>query len=189
MTTVPITKLQVVRLQTLWSLLCRRTAIQNDRAARLAWVSGLVDRAVASFKELSQTEAERAMGALEAQLPTELVTHARPGRRRAHEIGTAGRRGRQSSAIALPDAKSWDRLSNAMGALGWTREKLDAFLRSPFSPTHGHAIRTLADLNRVHWALKKMLKRRAEIPSAQAHALVEAAGARDAAVAVPQQTF
>jgi len=160
---VAITKLQVVRLQTLWGLLCRRTAIQNDRAARLAWVSGLVGRAVASFNELSPSEAERAIGALEAQLPSELVTHARPRRRRAHELGTAGRRGLQNGSIALPDAKGWARLSSAIAALGWTRERLDAFLRSPSSPTHGRAIRTLADLNRVHWALKSMLKNRSEI--------------------------
>jgi hypothetical protein len=175
-TTVAITKLQVVRLQTLWGLLCRRTSIQNDRAARLAWVSGVIGRAVASFKELSPPEAERAMGALEAQLPAELVTHARPRRRRAHELGTAGRRGCQNGSIALPDAKGWARLSSAIAALGWTREKLDAFLRSPSSPTRGRAIRTLADLNRVHWALKSMLKNSAETDQNAQHDLTPILG-------------
>jgi hypothetical protein len=52
-------------------------------------------------------------------------------------------------------------LDRLLGRLGWTRERLDAFLRSRKSPVRSGAIRTLAEANRVIWALKRMLRRAA----------------------------
>ena len=49
------------------------------------------------------------------------------------------------------------------GRLGWDRETFDRWLRSPRSPLGRHSrpqIRTVAQANRVRWALKKMLKAR-----------------------------
>jgi hypothetical protein len=47
--------------------------------------------------------------------------------------------------------------------LGWDRDAFDRWLRSPRSPLGHHSqpqIRTVAQANRVRWALKKMLQTR-----------------------------
>jgi hypothetical protein len=47
--------------------------------------------------------------------------------------------------------------------LGWDRDTFDRWLRSPRSPLGRHSqprIRTVAQANRVRWALKKMLQTR-----------------------------
>jgi cytochrome c2 len=44
----------------------------------------------------------------------------------------------------------------------WTRERLDAFLTSPSSPLRGRTqLRTVGDVNRVLWALKRIAARQA----------------------------
>jgi hypothetical protein len=167
MTEPAITRRQLKRLQTLWGLLCRHEGISAGRSpamrdARLAWVSCKIGRAIASFNELTRKEAERAVDELQKHLPAELVKRKlsnRPTRPFAHQLGTAGRKGYKSKVDALPDARAWERLNSALAALGWTRERLDAFLESHSSPTHGAQIRTLGQLNAVHWALKRILRR------------------------------
>jgi hypothetical protein len=165
MTEPAITRRQLKRLQTLWGLLCRHVGMPNDnRNARLAWVGQKIGRKIPSFLDLTRKEAERAVDELQKHLPAELLTRnltKRPDRRFAHALGTAGRKGYKSKVDALPDARAWERLNSALTALGWTRERLDAFLESHSSPTRGAQIRTLAQLNAVHWALKRILKRRA----------------------------
>jgi hypothetical protein len=72
-----------------------------------------------------------------------------------------GRRGHEQEEIRLVDAATLALLDRLLGRLGWTRERLDAFLRSRKSPVRSGAIRTLAEANRVIWALKRMLRRAA----------------------------
>ena len=46
--------------------------------------------------------------------------------------------------------------------LGWDRARLDAFLHSPSSPLGGRSniqLRTVGDVNRVLWALKRIAER------------------------------
>jgi hypothetical protein len=156
-----ITRRQLKRLQTLWGLLCRHVGMPADnRPARLAWVGGKVGREIASFNDLTRKEAERAVDELQKHLPAEMLTRRRrPGGKFAHELGVAGRKSYKSKVDAMPDARAWERLNSALAALGWSRERLDAFLESHSSPTRGAQIRTLAQLNAVHWALKRILKR------------------------------
>lgn len=148
---------QMKRLQTLWGLLCRQAQLDaSDRAARLEWVGKKIGRAIESFRELTASEANTAIDAIQKHLPAEVVTRKRPGRKLAHAYGTAGRRGETSNEIALVDQATLALLDRLLGELGWTREQLDGFLRSKRSPVKSGAIRTLAEANRVIWALKSI---------------------------------
>jgi hypothetical protein len=62
----------------------------------------------------------------------------------------------------MADAQTWALINTLLAKLGWTRERLDAFIRSAKSPTRGKLIRTLDDANRVIWALKGMLRQAAK---------------------------
>ncbi len=147
MTTTAITGKQMKRLQTLWGLFCRQANLDaKDREARIGWVAGAIGRQISSFRELRADEAKTAIDAVQKHLPAEILTRTRPSRRTAHSYGTAG-----PGTLQL--------LANLCTALGWTRERLDAFLRSSKSPVRSGAIRTLAEANRVIWVLKSMLRR------------------------------
>jgi hypothetical protein len=158
-----VTPRQMRRLQTLWGLFCRQLGLGrpgDTREARLAWVGGQVGRQISSCSDLSRGEAERAIDALQASLPPELVRRRRPGRREARELGTAGRRGIASGIARPAGAKEISQISQLLARLGWDNARLAAFLRSRSGPLRGRAmIRTLADANRVRWALKALLKR------------------------------
>jgi cytochrome c2 len=57
-----------------------------------------------------------------------------------------------------------ERIQADLTRLGWDQARLEAFLRSPKSPTRGRtAIRTLADANKVHWALKHLSPRKEQL--------------------------
>lgn len=152
---------QMKRLQTLWGMFARQANLDvKDRDARLDWVSRTVGRQISSCRELSVSEASVAINAIQQLLPPELVTRKRPSRETARAYGTAGRRGSDEKEVRLADAETWRLLDGLLAKLGWTRGRLDAFLRSSKSPVRSHAIRTLAEANRVIWSLKGMARRR-----------------------------
>jgi hypothetical protein len=168
---------QMKRLQTLWGLFCRHrmaTALAEnskdcssrmswvdakDREARLGWVAGTIGRQIGSCSELTAAEAKTAIDAIQKHLPAELLTKRRPSRETARAYGTAGRKGLGDKEVRMADAGTLQLLAKLMTALGWTRERLDAFLRSRKSPVKSGTIRTLAEANRVIWILKGMLRR------------------------------
>jgi hypothetical protein len=148
------------RLQTLWGLFCRQSQLDpKDRAARLGWLAGALGRQLGSTKELTVEEAITAIQAIQKHLPPELLRRKRPERRLAHAYGTAGRRGADAKTVRMADADTWSLIDRLLGQLGWTRDRLDAFIRSSKSPLGGRLIQTLGDANRVIWALKSMLRR------------------------------
>lgn len=160
MTDSTITGKQMKRLQTLWRLFCRQSNLDaRDRGARLGWIGGAVGKQLSSFSDLTKAEAEKAIGAVQQHLPPELLRRARPSKRLAHAYGTAGRKGKSSREIRMIDAETWRLLDILLGHLGWTRERLDAFLRSNKSPVPGGILRTLDQANRVIWVLKNLLRR------------------------------
>jgi hypothetical protein len=53
------------------------------------------------------------------------------------------------------DAGHWRLIDQRLARLGWTRERLDAFLHSSESTVPGGTIRTLGDANRVLLALRR----------------------------------
>jgi len=158
----PITGKQLKRLQTLWGIFCRQANRDaKDREVRLGWVADAIGRQISSFRELRADEANAAIDAIQKLLPQELLKRKRPSRRLAQAYGTAGRRGQEQKEVQLVDAPTMELLYRLLGQLGWTRERLDAFLHSSKSPVRSGVIRTMAEANRVIWALKRMLRRAA----------------------------
>jgi hypothetical protein len=136
------------------------------RSARLAWASGIVGRELSSFNELRPDEAAQLIELMKKALGQEVNPAKRPRQRRpardlAHAYGTSGRRNETSTEIHLVDAPTLELLDRLLAQLGWTRERLDAFLKSRKSPVRSGVIRTLADANKIIWCLKSLLRRAA----------------------------
>jgi len=139
----------------------------DPRAARLAWASESIGRGISSFKELTSAEAYRLIDVLKRSLGQPVSDRPRRRSRRinprdlAQAAGTAGRRGETASPIYLVGSDDLARIDEASERLGWTHDRFDAWLCSSTSPLGNREnpkIRTLADANRVWWALKSMLK-------------------------------
>jgi hypothetical protein len=152
---------QMKRLQTLWGLFARQAGLDaKDRGARLGWVAGAIGRQISSCSELTAAEGKTAIDAIQKHLPAEMLMRTRPSRETARAYGTAGRKSaHKSTEVRMADAGTLQLLANLCTALGWGRERLDAFLRSRKSPVRSGTIRTLAEANRVIWILKSMLRR------------------------------
>jgi uncharacterized protein (DUF1684 family) len=166
----PSARAQIVALQTLFAAWHSRELTAQDtdlRAARLAWASECLAREVSSFSDLSSDEARRLIDVLKRSLGQALTREAQPWRRvpardRAKQAGTAGRNGVNSSLIELASPDDLARIEQARERLGWTAEQLNAWLRSNASPlkrSGERTIRTVAEANRVWWALKAMMVR------------------------------
>jgi hypothetical protein len=157
-----VTGPQLKRLQTLYGQLCAHTQERNTREARLRWASDLVGRSIASFSDLTQSDARHLIDATQGQLGVQHPVKHRMPREAADRHGRDGRRDGDDLA-AVPEMVSADDLATIeeyYSRLGWTRDRFDAWLRSPHSPLKKTAptIRTKADANRVRWALIGMLK-------------------------------
>jgi len=169
-----ISPAQLTRLQVLWGQYARREMAQNSRAERLRWASEQVDRIIGSFSELTLSEASTLINLLQSELGiAETSPAVRPRRYRsrikdrdqAHAAGTEGRRGLRAK-FTLGSAEDLAMIDTQLTAMGWTRERLDALLRSPSSPLGRRSnpqLRTLADINRVLWALKGIAKQQARV--------------------------
>lgn len=164
---------QMKRLQVLYGQLCAHMDQGHAdphaaREERLIWASGLLERPVSSFKDLSQEDARHLIDTLQGQLgipESERSRRRRPrlDRDAAYRAGTEGRRGSDPKTVTLATDADFARIDYALDALGWNRAQLDAWLRSSRSPLGSRSnprILTLADANRVWWALKRMIDRR-----------------------------
>lgn len=159
-----ITNSQMRRLQTLYGQLAAHAIEGNDRESRLRWATDQVGRAIASFKDLTADEAHRLIDGLQGQLGVKAP--AKPRRRlssdAAHRAGTDGRHDADNAQPQMVSAEDLAVIEDFYARLGWTRAQFDAWLASPRSPLKKRArpvITTLADANRVRWALKGMLQR------------------------------
>lgn len=164
MATQPISKNQLRRLQTLYGQLAAHAIEGNDRLARLQWASDQVGRPIISFSALTSDEARRLIDGLQGQLGVKAPATKRLDRDSAYRAGTDGRRQSpykdQPQLVAPVDL---DVITGYYMRLGWTREQFDSWLASSRSPLNHRAhpkIVTLADANRVRWALKGMLQQR-----------------------------
>jgi len=150
------------RLQTLYGKLCAHTDQPNKREARLGWASALVMRPIASFKDLTRDDARHLIDTLQGQLgipETQPRRRQRLGRDAARKAGTEGRRGYESKEITMAGPAEIARIQHVMDLIGWDQAQLESWLHSPHSPLRNKAagqIRSLADANRVWWALKGM---------------------------------
>lgn len=165
---VQISTEQLKRLQTLYSQLA---ATSNDprtktREERLRWASILCNRDVQSFGDLTREEAKRAIDTLQRHLGT---GSSRPKKRRTDRDQALryGKDGRHDSSFEdapqLASALDLETIEKYYTRLDWSRAQFDGWLRSPRSPLGKRSnpqINTIADANRVRWALKKMLQSR-----------------------------
>lgn len=159
----PISKDQLKRLQVLYSQLARHTDQGTDREARIKWASDLVQRPIASFSDLTASDARHLIDTLQGQLGVKMPPKNRLRREAAHRAGTDGRRNSPyASAPQMVSAEDLAVIDGYISRLGWTRAQFDAWLTSSRSPLPNRArptITTLADANRVRWGLKRMLVR------------------------------
>jgi hypothetical protein len=136
-----------------------------SREARLAWSSARLGIAVNSFRQLTRDQAHRLIDEMQMMIPEELLRRRRrPGRDEARTIGRAGKRvsGIMVSAGATPpNAEGLKMLQAVLENLRWTEQDLARFLSSRTSPLRGRQqIRTLDDLNKVLFALRKIERRK-----------------------------
>ncbi len=189
-----ISKAQLRRLQTLCGLIWKRFGSPDDggrpgprqgepgeqidraRAFRLAFVGGKLGRTLDSFSSLTRSEAKTALDAVQGCLPPELIRTGRrraPGRELAKSLGTAGRKGHQDD-LTMADGISIRKMEDAAAALGWSRQRLDAFIRSRKSPVRG-SMALLRNVKRVTWVLQTFLRRSLKHKPAPAPENIEAA--------------
>jgi hypothetical protein len=163
----PITAPQLKRLQTLYSQFAAASTDPRTRTReeRLLWVSFIVGHQVASFSELTADEAKSSIAQLEKDVPRK-KRRPKPMDRDAAERHAKDGRWDGDKFIPAPQIASEFDLANISkyyARLGWDRDTFDRWLRSPRSPLGRRSqpqIRTVAQANRVRWALKKMLQSR-----------------------------
>lgn len=148
---------QLRRLQALWHRWTEGLALtrEQDRELRHYYVARFTGGRVATTKGLDVEGAARVIGWLE-----KLMRHVPVRRRRA--AGTAGRKGYSEQRRIHPDAAAWGALWAHARALGMDRERLERFIAARYAGAGLHGLddlHTMADLNRVLWGLKAMLRR------------------------------
>jgi len=145
------------RLQTLWHRWTDKLKLpaKQDRTLRHYYVERFSGGRAHETKQLTRGDAERVIRRL-----ARLVRAAALKRNLA--AGTAGRRGYPEQRRVRPDDAAWRALWACAAALGMNRARLDQFICSHYATVGLHGvreIRTMADLNRVLWGLKAMLRR------------------------------
>ena len=154
---VPISRAQLRRLQALWrrwagSLQLARGA---DRELRHYYVERFTQGRAKTTTDLTSLDAARVIAWLE-----QLTGISPPEYDWA--AGTAGRHGYPEWRGVPPTGAAWRALWACVRELNMDRAQLDFFIRQHYSSKNlrGFAdIRTMADLNRVLWGLKAMLRR------------------------------
>lgn len=77
------------------------------------------------------------------------------GRARRQAAGTAGRKGAAEKVAVMVTGDDLQMLGDAAYGMGWDREQLARFIRRQ---TGADQIRTMAQFNKVWWAVKRMAK-------------------------------
>jgi hypothetical protein len=161
-----ITKLQLPRLQVLYAQLARHEiGVGTDRLSRLRWATERLNKPVASFSALTADDAGFLIDQLQQTLGVKMPAKKRPARDQARRAGLDGRADGQEFADAPQMVTPEDiaLIQRLLGALGWSDEGFTRFLnsaKSPFARRADKQIRTVADANKVWWALKPIAKRK-----------------------------
>jgi hypothetical protein len=166
-----ITLAQLKKLQVLYGQYARRSLnAGTPRQERLNWASERVGRSLVSFNEITVDEAIRLIDDLQAELgvalpqkPKSSFSYRRKSKRDAQQAGTEGRHDQKPGEVTLVSDADIRRIQRMLDTLGWDQARLTAFLASPKGPNRRRTeIRTLGDANRVYWALKRMVPRKAK---------------------------
>ncbi len=159
---------QLRRLQIAWRRWAGKLKFspEADRALRHYYVRLFSENRAHETRELSEADAQRVIRWLER-----LAAYREPTRNIAR--GTAGRQGFPERVRVRPDPAAWRALWAHVAALGMDRARFDAFIRRHYGRLGLRGARdlaTMADLNRVLWGLKAMLRRRPPSPRSQRRA-------------------
>jgi hypothetical protein len=152
----PLSAAQRRKLHALWRAWTGvlQLPADTDRALRHYYVWLFSGGRALETKELTRSDAATVIVWLER-----LIEHARV----KQAAGTAGRRGFDEQESVAPDAAAWRALWACARALQMDRAQLELFIRQHYlrSGLGGlRDIRTMAELNRVLWGLKAMLRRK-----------------------------
>jgi hypothetical protein len=160
---VNISAAQLRALQALAARVFTGDSEEEKRQARLAWAAGQLGRNVVSFRALRGDEATRLIETLKASLGQALAPRRRPrSREAALAAATHGRRNFPVSVPVMAGPDDLARIDRARTEIGMTPEGLSAWLASKTSPIGARSdgrIRTLADANKIVWALRAMARR------------------------------
>lgn len=151
---------QLACIQSLWARRMRTAAIaggEEARELRHAYIREVTSGRAAATNELSFADAMRVIRSL---IDDQAGRRTIADRERAQAAGTHGRRGSSSRQIAIASPEQVNLLIGHADRLGWTRERLDAFIARQLGS--GRRVRTVGDCNKVLWGLKSMLRRRAK---------------------------
>jgi hypothetical protein len=154
---------QLQALQTLFGLYARHCLVESNRSKRLEWASQAIGRPLASFNDLRRDEAARLIDSLKEALGQPSKAWRRP--RDPESARAAGRHGRKGVLVEVPmlaAPEDIERVHALRESCGMSLEGFEEWLRSRSSPLgrFGDAtLRTVADCNKVLWALKALLRR------------------------------
>jgi hypothetical protein len=162
-----ITAPQLKRLQVLYAQYASHAlGLTNSREDRLRFASERIGRKIASFSDLTLDEGIKLIDGIQRALGVALPSKTprrRKSQRDALNAGTHGRHDQATSETVLVGDSDIRRIQRQLDRLGWTQARLEAFLASPRGPNARRTqIRTLADANRVYWALKHITPRPAK---------------------------
>jgi hypothetical protein len=151
----PIRLAQLRRLQSLWHAWTSRLRLAHDadRELRHYFVELFSAGRARATLQLTRADAALVIAWLER------LTRAAHTNRIA---GTAGRRGFAEHRRMPPTRAAWRALWAHAAALGLTRAQLDRFIARHYASRGLRSvadIRSMADLNRVLWGLKAILRR------------------------------
>jgi len=151
----PIQSKQLRRLHALWRRWTRSLTLSPDanRQLRHYYIWLITHYQCSETKALTERQAAKVIQWFVRRVEAE----------QNYVAGTAGRRGFPEYRRILPNRAAWRTLWNCAAAIGMERHDLESFIRRHYAGVglRGLAdLRTMADLNRVLWGLKAMLRNR-----------------------------
>ena len=161
----PMNRNQLKRLHGLWHRWAGRLALPRDadRELRHYYVERFTGGRAQETRELTENDAASVIDWL-----AKLTLHAEFRLNQA--AGTAGRHGYPLRARVSPGPAAWRALWGCAAALQMQHQELEKFVRKHYAGVGLHGlsdIHTMADLNRVLWGLKSILRRRQAMGASQ----------------------
>ena len=159
----PMTPAQLRRLQMLWHRWMGRLHLPEarDRELRHAYIEIVTRGRARETNQLNTADAALIIRRLER------ATRRRRAAAFDYVTGTAGRHGFEEHREVAPTPAAWRLLEQHAAALGMTPERLDHFIAAHYAGAglrRRQDLRTMADLNRVLWGLKALLRRQPAAP-------------------------
>lgn len=161
----PMSRNQLKRLHGLWHRWAGRLALPRDadRELRHYYVERFTGGRAHETRELTENDAACVIEWLAR------LTHQ--AELRLNQVaGTAGRHGYPLRARVAPGPSAWRALWGYAAALEMQHPELEKFVRKHYAGVGLRGlsdIHTMADLNRVLWGLKSILRRRQAIDASQ----------------------